>query len=73
MPDILTIFKKNIEFLTPQEQLDEINHLIYALNNTHFNFTFYAVNRKNEILYQLNKLKKDLLNKYSHCQCKKIK
>lgn len=38
MPDILTIFKENIEFLTPQEQLDEINHLIYALNNTHFNF-----------------------------------
>lgn len=73
MPDILTIFKENIEFLTPQEQLDEINHLIYALNNTHFNFTFYAVNRKNEILYQLNKLKKDPLNKYSHCQCKKIK
>lgn len=73
MPDILTIFKENIEFLTAQEQLDEINHLIYALNNTNFNFTFYAVNRKYEILYQLNKLKKDLLNKYSHCQCKKIK
>ena len=71
MPKLMTIFKRNLEFLSSQEQLYEINSLIHSLNNTNFNFTFYAVNKKYSILSELNKCKKDILN--SHYQCKKIK
>ena len=70
MPKLMTIFKRNLEFLSPQEKLYEINSLIHSLNNTNFNFTFYAVNKKYSILSELNKLKKDILN--NHYQCKKI-
>ena len=71
MPKLVTILKKNLEFLSPQEQLHEINSLIHWLNNINFNFTLYAVNKKYSILSELNKLKKDILN--NHYQCKKIK
>ena len=64
MPAILNIFKRNLKLLSPQEQLIEIDNLIHSINTTNFNFTFYATNRKYEILSQLNKTKKDLLNKY---------
>ena len=70
MPKLMTIFKRNLEFLSPQEQLYEINSLIHSLNNTNFNFTFYAVNKKYSILSKLIKLKKDILN--NHYRCKKI-
>ena len=71
MPKFMTILKRNLEFLSPQEQLYEINPLIHSLNNINFNFTFYAVDKKYSILSELNKLKKDILN--NHCQCKKMK
>ena len=71
MPKLMTIFKRNLEFLSLQEQLYEINSLIHSLNNTNFNFTFYVVNKKYSILSKLNKLKKDILN--NHYRCKKIK
>ena len=51
MPKLMTILKRNLEFLSPQEQLYEINSLIHSLNNINFNFTFYAVN-KNLAYYQ---------------------
>ena len=47
----MTIFKRNLEFLSPQEQLYEINSLKHSLNNINFNLTFYAVN-KNIAHYQ---------------------
>ena len=50
MPQLMTIFKRNLEFLSPQEQLYEINSLIHSLNNINSNFTFYAVKRKYSIL-----------------------
>ena len=71
MPKFMTILKRNLEFLSPQEQLYEINSLIHSLNNINFNFTFYAVDKKYSILSELNKLKKDILN--NHYQCKKMK
>ena len=67
----MTIFKRNLEFSSPQEQLYEINSLINSLNNINFNFTFYAVNKKYSVLSELNKLKKNILN--NHYQCKKTK
>ena len=51
MPKLMTIFKRNLEFLSPQEQLYEINSLKHSLNNINFNLTFYAVN-KNIAHYQ---------------------
>ena len=71
MPKLITIFERNLEFLSPREQLYEINSLIHSLNNINFNFTFYAVNRKYSVLSDLNKLNKDIVN--NHYQCKKIK
>ena len=67
----MTIFERKLEFLSPREQLYEINSLIHSLNNINFNFTFYAVNRKYSVLSDLNKLNKDIVN--NHYQCKKIK
>ena len=50
MPQLMTIFKRNLEFLSPQEQLYEINSLIHSLNNINSNFTFYPIKRKYSIL-----------------------
>ena len=47
----MTIFKRDLEFLSPQEQLYKINSLKHSLNNINFNLTFYAVN-KNIAHYQ---------------------
>ena len=63
MPCLLNIFLKNLELLSLQEQLIEINNLIYFINTANFNFTVYATNKKYELLLQLNKMKKNLLNK----------
>ena len=63
MPCVLNIFLKNLELLSLQERLIEINNLIYFLNTANLNFTFYATNKKYELLSQLNKMKKNLLNK----------
>ena len=63
MPCVLNILLKNLELLSLQEQLIEINNLIHFLNTGNFNFTFYATNKKYELLSQLNKMKKNLLNK----------
>ena len=50
MPTTLNIFQRNMELLSPQEQLLEISSLIKTLNSTNLNYTFYASNRKYEIL-----------------------
>ena len=63
MPCLLNIFLKNLELLSLQEQLIEINNLIHFINTANFNFTVYATNKKYELLLQLNKMKKNLLNK----------
>ena len=63
MPCVLNIFLKNLELLSLQEQLIEINNLIHFINTANFNFTVYATNKKYELLLQLNKMKKNLLNK----------
>ena len=51
MPNLVTILERNLEFLSLQEQLYEINSLVHSFNNINFNFTFYAVN-KNIVYYQ---------------------
>ena len=48
-----------LKYLPPQEQLYEINFLLHSLNNKS-----YAINKKYDIILQLNKMKKDILNKY---------
>ena len=58
MPKLVTILERNLEFLSPQEQLYEINSLVHSFNNINFNFTFYIVNKKYSILSELNKLKR---------------
>ena len=58
MPKFVTILERNLEFLSPQEQLYEINSLVHSFNNINFNFTFYIVNKKYSILSELNKLKR---------------
>ena len=58
MPMLVTILERNLEFLSPQEQLYEINSLVHSFNNINFNFTFYIVNKKYSILSELNKLKR---------------
>ena len=58
MPKLVTILERNLEFLSPQEQLYEINFLVHSFNNINFNFTFYIVNKKYSILSELNKLKR---------------
>ena len=63
MPCVLNIFLKNLELLSLQEQLIDINNLIHFINTANFNFTVYATNKKYELLLQLNKMKKNLLNK----------
>ena len=63
MPCVLNIFLKNLELLSLQERLIEINNLIHFLNTANLNFTFYATNKKYELLSQLNKMKKNLFNK----------
>ena len=61
MSAVLNIYKKTLELLSPQEQVVEINNLIYYLNNTNFNIKYYATSRRYEILSQLNKMQKDLM------------
>ena len=63
MPCVLNIFLKNLELLSLQEELIDINNLIHFINTANFNFTVYATNKKYELLLQLNKMKKNLLNK----------
>ena len=58
MPKFVTILERNLEFLSPQEQLYEINSLVHSFNNINLNFTFYIVNKKYSILSELNKLKR---------------
>ena len=64
MPCVLTILKKNLKLLSPKEQLIDINNLLHFLNTANFNIRYYETNRKYKLLSQLNKIKKELLNKY---------
>ena len=64
MPKVMTILKRNLEFLSPQEQLYEIDSLIHSRNNINFNFTCYVANKKYSILSELNKSKKNILNNH---------
>lgn len=64
MPCVLTILKKNLKLLSPEEQLIEINNLIHFLNTANFNIRYSETNRKYKLLSQLNKMKKELLNKF---------
>ena len=61
MSAVLNIYKKTLELLSLQEQVVDINTLIHYLNNTNFNIKYYATSRRFETLFQLNKMKKDLM------------
>ena len=52
-------FKRYLEFLTPKEQLGEINHLINWSNKSYL--PCVNINKKFNMINQLNILKKELL------------
>ena len=56
MPNIIHKFKRYLEFLTPDEQLCEINSLIKEFNKTHLPSS--NINKKFSMINQLNALKK---------------
>ena len=56
MPNIIHKFKRYLEFLTPDEQLCEINSLIKEFNKTHLPWS--NINKKSSMINQLNALKK---------------
>ena len=49
MSTVFNIYKKNLELLSPQEQVLEINNLINYLSTTNFNIKYYATSRTYEI------------------------
>ena len=61
MPNVINNFKRHLEFLTPQEQLREVNHLIKEFNKSYL--PCVNINKKFSMLNQLNKLKNNLLIK----------
>ena len=56
MPNIINNFKRYLEFLTPEEQLREINRLIKEFNNSYLPCP--NINKKFSMLNQLKILKK---------------
>ena len=59
MPNIIHNFKRYLEFLTPDEQLREINRLIKEFNKSYLPYS--NINKKFSMINQLNMLKKELL------------
>lgn len=56
-------FKKFLQFVTPQEQISEINHAIHNIlmhNNPDDN-----INKKYYVIKELNMIKKQLLHMYN--------
>ena len=62
MPNIINNSKRHLEFLTPKEQLCEVNCLIKFFNK--YNLSCVNINKKFSMLNQLNIMKKELLNKH---------
>ena len=63
MPNTFTELKKYLQFLTPQEQISKINHLIHDIlmyNNPDVN-----INKKYSPIKELNIIKKQLLHMYN--------
>ena len=63
MPNTLKEFKTYLQFLTPLDQITEINHAIHDIR-THKNKDD-NINKKYSIIKQLNIRKKQLLNTYN--------
>ena len=59
MPYAINDFKRYLEFLAPEEQLGEINHLIKWSNKSYL--PCVNINKKFNMINQLNILKKELL------------
>ena len=59
MPYAINNFKRYLEFLTPEEQLGEISHLIKWSNKSYLSCV--NINKKFNMINQLNILKKELL------------
>ena len=59
MPSIIHNFKRYLEFLTPDEELREINRLIKEFNKPYLPCS--NINKKFSMINQLNTLKKELL------------
>ena len=63
MPNTFTEFKKYLQFLTPQEEIFEINHMIHDTlmhNNPDDN-----INKKYSVIKELNIIKKQILHMYN--------
>ena len=60
MPNIIHNFKRYLKFLTPDEQLREINRLIKEFNLNHVQILI----KKIDVINQLTTLKKELLINY---------
>ena len=61
MPNAVNNFKRYLEFLAPEEQLHEINRLIIWSNKSYL--PCVNINKRFNIINQLNILKKELLIK----------
>ena len=62
MPNIIKNSKRHLEFLTPEEQLCEVNLLIKFFNKD--TLPCININKKFSMLNQLNIIKNELLNKH---------
>ena len=62
MPKIINNFKIHLEFLTPEEQLREINRLIKEFNKSYLPCS--NINKKFSMLNQLKIFKKEALINY---------
>ena len=63
MPNTFTEFKKYLQFLTPQEEISEINHMIHDTlmhSNPDDN-----INKKYSVIKELNIIKKQILHMYN--------
>ena len=61
MPNVINNFKRHLEFLTSEEQLREVNHLIKEFDKSYL--PCVNIYKKFSMLNQLNILKKKLLIK----------
>ena len=66
MPNVINNFKRHLEFLTSEEKLREVNHLIKEFDKSYL--PCVNIYKKFSMLNQLNILKKKLLikNKLNH-------
>ena len=62
MPNTINNFKRYLEYLTPGEQLREINCLIKWSNRPYL--PCININKKNDMINQLSILKKEILIKH---------